>query len=92
MNLDEGRPRRSSGRHNSVTVFVQPTCVAFGATLLVHVPHDGASRMSRFVANAWLGRGALPNQWDFISLALVIAAFVAVAKGSAGMTAPSPRR
>ncbi len=44
--------------------------------------------MSRFVAFASLGRRALPNQWDFVSLALVIAVFVAVAKGSLGMTAP----
>jgi len=43
---------------------------------------------SRFVAFASLGRRALPNQWDFIALALVVAAFVAVAKGSVGMTAP----
>ncbi|MCW2285187.1 NitT/TauT family transport system permease protein [Rhodoblastus acidophilus] len=44
--------------------------------------------MSRFVAFASLGRRALPNQWDLVSLALVIAVFVAVAKGSLGMTAP----
>ncbi|PPQ39050.1 NitT/TauT family transport system permease protein [Rhodoblastus acidophilus] len=44
--------------------------------------------ISRFVAFSSLGRRALPNQWDFISLALVIAVFIGVAKGSAGMTAP----
>ncbi|MBB4196955.1 sulfonate ABC transporter permease [Rhodoblastus sphagnicola] len=43
---------------------------------------------SRFVAFTSLGRRALPNQWDFIALAVVVAAFVAVAKGSVGMTAP----
>jgi NitT/TauT family transport system permease protein len=43
---------------------------------------------SRFVAFASLGRRALPNQWDFLSLALVIAVFVGIAKGSHGMTAP----
>jgi NitT/TauT family transport system permease protein len=43
---------------------------------------------SRFVAFTSLGRRALPNQWDLISLALVMAVFVAIARGTHGMTAP----
>ena len=30
----------------------------------------------------------MPNQWDFLSLALVIGAFIGIAQGSHGMTAP----
>ena len=43
---------------------------------------------SRFVAFTSLGRRALPNQWDFISLAFIVAIFVAIAKGTQGMTVP----
>jgi NitT/TauT family transport system permease protein len=47
--------------------------------------------LSRFVAFTSLGRKALPNQWDVIALAIVLAIFVAVAQGSHGLIAPLPR-
>ena len=47
--------------------------------------------LSRFVAFTSLGRKALPNQWDIIALAIVLAIFVAVAQGTNGVTAPLPR-
>jgi NitT/TauT family transport system permease protein len=45
---------------------------------------------SRFVAFTSLGRKALPNQWDIVALAIVLAIFVAVAQGTHGVTAPLP--
>jgi NitT/TauT family transport system permease protein len=44
--------------------------------------------ISRFVAFTSLGRRALPNQWDLISLAFIVAVFVAIARGTHGMTVP----
>lgn len=46
--------------------------------------------LSRFVAFTSLGRKALPNQWDIIALAIVLAIFVVVAQGTHGVTAPLP--
>ena len=44
--------------------------------------------LSRFVAFTSLGRKALPNQYDLIALALIFAAFIAIAHVSHGMTLP----
>lgn len=45
---------------------------------------------SRFVAFTSLGPRSVPNRWDLISLAIILALFVAVAQGSRGMTLPLP--
>ncbi|SFK22122.1 ABC transporter permease [Methylocapsa palsarum] len=44
--------------------------------------------MSRFVAFTSLGRKALPNQYDLLALALIIAAFIAVSHTTSGLTLP----
>lgn len=44
--------------------------------------------LSRFVAFASLGRSALPNQYDFLAFALIIAAFVLIAHVLQGVTLP----
>ena len=46
--------------------------------------------MSRFVAFTSLGRRSLPNHWDALALAIVLAIFVAIVHGSRGMTLPLP--
>ena len=44
--------------------------------------------LSRFVAFTSLGRKALPNQYDLLALAVILATFVAVAHLSTGLTLP----
>ncbi|HET6376470.1 MAG TPA: ABC transporter permease subunit, partial [Methylocella sp.] len=44
--------------------------------------------LSRFVAFASLGRSALPNQYDFLAFALIIAAFVLIAHVLQGVMLP----
>jgi NitT/TauT family transport system permease protein len=44
--------------------------------------------LSRFVAFASLGRKTVPNQYDFIALIMIFAAFVAVAHVSPSLTLP----
>ncbi|HET6378474.1 MAG TPA: ABC transporter permease subunit [Methylocella sp.] len=44
--------------------------------------------LSRFVAFASLGRSALPNQYDFLAFALIIAAFVLIANVLQGVMLP----
>jgi NitT/TauT family transport system permease protein len=46
--------------------------------------------MSRFVAIAAYGRRALPNHWDLVALAGILAVFVAVARAYHGISAPLP--
>ena len=46
--------------------------------------------MSRFNAAAKLGRRALPNHWDLIALAVVLAIFAAIARAYHGISAPLP--
>ena len=43
---------------------------------------------SQFVAFTSLGRKALPNQYDLLALALIFAAFIAIAHLSTGLTLP----
>ncbi|HVB90133.1 MAG TPA: ABC transporter permease subunit [Beijerinckiaceae bacterium] len=45
---------------------------------------------SRFVAFTSLGPRSIPNRWDLIALAMILALFVLVAQGSRGMTVPLP--
>src|SRR3984893_12640070 len=44
--------------------------------------------LSRFVAFTSLGRKALPNQYDLFAFALILAAFIAIAHASHGLTLP----
>jgi NitT/TauT family transport system permease protein len=44
--------------------------------------------LSRFVAFTSLGRKALPNQYDLFAFALILAAFIAIARVSHGLTLP----
>ena len=46
--------------------------------------------MSRINTFASAGRRILPNQWDVIALAAILALFVMIARGSHGITAPLP--
>ena len=46
--------------------------------------------MSRFFAFAAIGRRALPNHWDVVALAAILAVFVAVARAYHGISAPLP--
>lgn len=46
--------------------------------------------MSRFTAIASLGRRALPNHWDLVALAAILAAFVAIFRVFHGLGAPLP--
>ena len=46
--------------------------------------------MSRLTIIASLGRRALPNHWDIVALAAVMAALVAVVRAFHGVTAPLP--
>ena len=46
--------------------------------------------MSRFNAAAKLGRRALPNHWDLIALAVILAIFAAIARAYHGISAPLP--
>ena len=46
--------------------------------------------MSRLTIIASLGRRALPNHWDLVALAAVLAALVAVVRAFHGVTAPLP--
>lgn len=44
--------------------------------------------LSRFVAFTSLGRTALPNQYDIVAIALIVACFIAIARASHGLTLP----
>jgi NitT/TauT family transport system permease protein len=46
--------------------------------------------MSRFHAFAALGRRALPNHWDIVALAAILAALAAIARAYHGIAAPLP--
>ena len=46
--------------------------------------------MSRLNDNASLGRRILPNQWDLISLVVIMAIFAAIARAYHGIAAPLP--
>jgi NitT/TauT family transport system permease protein len=46
--------------------------------------------MSRFFSFAAIGRRALPNHWDLVALAAILAVFVAVARAYHGISAPLP--
>jgi NitT/TauT family transport system permease protein len=44
--------------------------------------------LSRFVAFTSLGRSALPNQYDVLAFALIVASFIAIGHASHGLTLP----
>jgi NitT/TauT family transport system permease protein len=50
----------------------------------------GTQTMSRLNAVALVGRRALPNHWDLIALAVILAVFAAVARAYHGISAPLP--
>ena len=47
--------------------------------------------MSRMTAVALVGRRAMPNHWDLIALAVILAVFAAVARAFHGISAPLPQ-
>src|SRR5271168_4704802 len=51
----------------------------------------GTETMSRMTAVALVGRRAMPNHWDLIALAVVLAVFAAVARAFHGISAPLPQ-
>ena len=51
---------------------------------------DGGPPMSRFFTIAAFGRRALPNHWDVLALAGILAVFAAVARAFHGISAPLP--
>jgi NitT/TauT family transport system permease protein len=51
----------------------------------------GTQTMSRLTEVASLGRRALPNHWDLIALAAILAVFAAIARASHGLSAPLPQ-
>ncbi len=50
----------------------------------------GGSSMSRFYTFAAFGRRALPNHWDVVAFAAVIAVLAAIARAYHGIAAPLP--
>ena len=50
----------------------------------------GTETMPRLTAVALVGRRALPNHWDLIALAVILAVFAAVARAYHGISAPLP--
>src|SRR5579863_3622181 len=55
------------------------------------ISFPGTETMSRMTAVALVGRRAMPNHWDLIALAVILAAFAAVARAFHGISAPLPQ-
>ena len=55
------------------------------------ISFPGTETMSRMTAVALVGRRAMPNHWDLIALAVILAVFAAVARAFHGISAPLPQ-